>query len=412
MVSKDYAEKIMAERTDGGIVVGRTLVHSVVGDSEQFVETAELARYCQLLALRLRLPLGECQKVVLAAWLSALTDRMEMIQPLVQDFALGDVFLPSGQLNDSDVSNTPAQVLSVIMACRKLSKEETDPPLDADAVFERLRRDWAVNPQRLNVLNKLMLVLRDEMFLTNLEAGGAKVLIVDPAEVVSSVLSLPLMSKGYLINVVANAEAALKVLEWELPDVIVIEFKMPIEDGLSLCTKIKTNDATRHVPVIMLAASKSQRLERDCLKAGAEDLVGKPVDIELFFMKLQKILATAAPRPQAGGGGGVSGSLKDVALSDLVQILCAGLKSTKVELSHEDETGVIYIRNGEIIEIETGELRSEAAFYRLLAWKDGSFTTSECKTFPPQAIHIPAMSLLMEAARRNDERAGGEAKNG
>jgi CheY-like chemotaxis protein len=200
--------------------------------------------------------------------------------------------------------------------------------------------------------------------------------------------------------VAGHVQGAMKALAVGTPpDIIISEMKMLVEDGISLCLKIKSDPALRHIPFIMMTSSRSQRVARDCMKAGADDVVTRPVDIELLFIKLQKILAASPAKSQAG----MAGSLKDIQLSDLIQILCAGAKNTKVEIANGNEKAAIYIQDGDIIEAEAGDLRAEAAFYKVMAWKDGTFVTCAPSQYPPRSIQAPAMGLLMEAARRNDE---------
>jgi CheY-like chemotaxis protein len=405
MPEKDVTQRMEAGRTDGAVLVCRTLVSSFVKDPSRVAQTAEMARHAQILASKLKLPLPDVQKVILAAWLSALEDHRDLIDPLVAQHGLADILGLGEHSSGSENPNLGFQILSLIAGYQELKREKPGIEKDPDAVQNDLRDLWATTATRRSLLNRFMVILRDEIFLQGLEAPGAKVLIVDPEEAVSSVLSLPLRSKGYQVKAVSHAQDALKAISKEVPDIIISEMKMLIEDGLSLCRKIKCEPETRNIQFIMLTSSKSQRVARDCMKAGADDVVGRPVDAELLFIKLQKILGAAAPKPQPG----VTGSLKDMQLSDLVQILCAGAKSTKVELTCGSEQGAIYIQNGDIIEAEAGALRSEVAFYKVMGWKDGTFGTRTPDQFPARVIQAPAMALLMEAARRNDEGVSPEA---
>ena len=405
MPGNNVTERMQASRTDGAVLVCRTLVTSFVKDPARIAETAEMARHAQLLATRLQIPLTDVEKVMLAAWLSALEEHRQLIDPLVAQHGLSDI-LGLGEHPPGDQNpNLGFQVLSLISGYQELKKEKPGIEKDPDAVQDTLRELWATSATRRSLLNRFMVILRDELFLQGLEAPGAKILIVDPEEVVSGVMSLPLKGKGYKVTAVSHVQDALKALSKETPDIILSELKILVEDGLSLCRKVKSEPQTRGIPFIMLTASKSQRVMRDCMKAGADDVFVRPVDMELLFIKLQKILAAAPAKPQAG----VTGSLKDIQLSDLVQILCAGAKSTKVELTSGDVKGAIYILNGDIIEAEAGELRRETAFYKVMGWKEGTFGTRTPDEFPPRTIQAPPMALLMEAARRNDEGVPPEA---
>lgn len=408
MSTRDLAEKARIGFTDGGVLVGRTLVHSLVGDPGRFEEIAEFARYAQLLAGKTGLPVIEVQKVILAAWLSAIYDRQELVAPLVRDYALQDILPPPDQSPDADSPNVGWQILSLVTGYQELKREKPGIEKDLEAVRTNLRDLWATTAQRQSILSKFMLILRDEAFLYGTQAPTAKVLIVDPEEVISTQFSLPLKSHGYQVLAVGNVPDAEQVLAQELPDLILAELKMPVESGLSLCEKVKAKPETKDIPFIMLTSSQSQRTARQCLKAGAEDVVVRPVDIELLFIKLRKILEARKPAG-APAAAGVVGSLEEISLTDLVQILSAGMKSTKVVLTRNGEEGLVYLQNGDVVEAKIGDLQAEPAFFRLMTWKKGTFATQPCEQYPPRTIQVPTMSLLMEGARRSDEGVAADA---
>jgi CheY-like chemotaxis protein len=409
MAPKNLEEKVSIQRCDGGVVFARALVNTVIKDPDVFAETAEVARHAELLASRLRLPEIDVHRVNMAAWLSALAEKPELAAPLVRDYhletILGSPDLPEGQ----DQLSAGAHVLNMVLQYRELKRQTPGVERDLNAVRARLRGTWAATPEQQNILARFMTILRDEEFLFNLEAPAAKVLIVDPAEVVSAVLTLPLMSRGYQVLAVGNVAEAEQVLAQELPDLILCELKLLIEDGLSLCRKVRAKPELRTAPFIMLTSSKSQRVARECVKAGADDVIVRPVDFELLFLKLQKILAARkpepAPAPAVGAPveAGVTGSLKEMGLPDVIQILCAGGKNTRLTLKQDGREGVIYIQAGEIVESRLAEHQAETAFYKLMGWKTGTFQAQACADFPPRAINAPMMSLLMEGARLNDE---------
>ena len=396
MPARNVTENMQASKTDGAVVVCRTLVSSMVQDPSR---VAELARYAQILAGKLLLPFGDVQKVILATWLSALRDRRDLIDPLVAQHGVKDILGFGEHAPDETNPNLGFQILSLLSDYQELKKNHPGMEKNIDTLQDQLRERWATTSTRQTLLSRFIAVLRDELFLQSLQTSGAKILIVDPEEPISSVLSIPLQNKGYQVRAVGHVQDAMKALAQELPDLILSEAKLLVEDGVAFCQKIKSDPETRHIPFILLTSSKSQRVLRDCMKAGADDVIGRPVDAELLFIKLRKTLDAAAVKPQSG----MAGSLNDIPLSDLLQILCASAKSVKVELVHDGQQGAIYIQNGDFIDAEAGDLRGDTAFYQVMTWKEGTFSTCTPEQFPARAIHAPAMALLMEAARRNDE---------
>ncbi|MFH0953039.1 MAG: response regulator [Verrucomicrobiota bacterium] len=407
MTSKDVQENVSIQWYAGGVIVARALVNTVLHDPDVFAETAEVARHAELLATRLRLPPIDVHKIIIASWLTAFAERPELAETLVRDCHLEDILgspdLPAGM----DRLSVGADVLNLVLAHRALKEEHPDIERNLDATRAGLREMWAKTPEQQAILAKFMTILRDEAFLFDLQAPAAKILIVDPAEVVSATLTLPLMGRGYQVLAVGNVPEAEQVFPQETPDLILAAREMLLEDGIALCKKVRARPELQRTPFVMLTSSKSQRVERECVKAGADDVIVQPVDFELLFLKLQKLLAARpaplAPAAPAPAGGGVTGSLKEMVLTDVIQILCGGRKSTKVILTHDGKEGTIYIQAGEIIEARVADVQGPAAFYKLMNWKEGAFVAQACTDFPPRTITAPAMSLLMEGARLSDE---------
>ena len=90
-------------------------------------------------------------------------------------------------------------------------------------------------------------------------------------------------------------------------------------------------------------------------------------------------------------------------MTDMIQILCAGGKNVKLTITHDTEEAELYIDTGEIVHVQLGDLAGEKAFYELMRWEEGDFSTQQCSEFPERTVHLSAMSLLMEGARIADE---------
>ena len=298
MSVRDFAEKLRTGTTDGAVVVARALVQSCLADRSRVAEIAETARYAQLLAGRMRLPVSEVHRIVLAAWLTGLSGSKEMYETWIEQHGLEDILVAAAP----DAADAPASgrdVLGLVFTYLRMKKAGMGDG-GLDGLRTAIRKEWVTSSHRQGMFQKFMLVLQDEMFLQTLGTPGARILIVDPSEVISSVMSLPLRNKGYEVEVVGNADDARAALGRQIPDVIVAEQQMPIEDGVGFCRSVKADPKTSGIPLIMLSASKSQRIVRECLKAGAEDVLGKPVDVELVFMKLRKILGALCAETRSG----------------------------------------------------------------------------------------------------------------
>ena len=74
-----------------------------------------------------------------------------------------------------------------------------------------------------------------------------------------------------------------------------------------------------------------------------------------------------------------------------------------MDLNGPKGEGRVFIREGDVIHAEMGPHIGNDAFYSMMSWNEGDFSTHQCTDFPEQTIHESMMSLLMEGARQNDE---------
>ncbi len=97
------------------------------------------------------------------------------------------------------------------------------------------------------------------------------------------------------------------------------------------------------------------------------------------------------------------GSLKELPLPDIIQLVSVSGKTGKFTLVRDTERGSIYLKNGQIVHSEIGELIGEEAVYTLAIWTQGDFQFSPGEEPQHQTITKSNTNLLMEAARRLDE---------
>jgi hypothetical protein len=99
----------------------------------------------------------------------------------------------------------------------------------------------------------------------------------------------------------------------------------------------------------------------------------------------------------------VSGSLQEIALSDIVKILQEGHKSGAIHLSSDGESGSVYLQDGVIVDAEWKGLRGEEAFYAIVCVTQGDFTTDPTPPTRERRIHASPEALLSEGLRRLGE---------
>lgn len=124
-------------------------------------------------------------------------------------------------------------------------------------------------------------------------------LIVDDDARSRELLQQLLTLDGYEVRAVGGGHAALAVLEDEIPDVAVIDLRMPGMDGLELCRKIRCLASRGKVlPVLMLTGMDDDEARQAAIDAGADEVLAKPVMRTVLQERLLRVRTANA----CGGG--------------------------------------------------------------------------------------------------------------
>jgi Domain of unknown function (DUF4388) len=97
------------------------------------------------------------------------------------------------------------------------------------------------------------------------------------------------------------------------------------------------------------------------------------------------------------------GSLKELPLPDIIQLVSVSGKTGRFTLTRDAERGYIFLKNGQMVHALVGELIGEEAIYALAIWNHGEFQFEPGAEADRQTITKSNTNLLMEAARRLDE---------
>ena len=97
---------------------------------------------------------------------------------------------------------------------------------------------------------------------------------------------------GYEVQVAYDGEEGLEAVAARKPDLIVLDVMMPVMNGHEACAKLKTDDATKNIPIILLTAvadrvTTSTYTHRDMLESEAEDYMPKPVEPKELLERIQ-----------------------------------------------------------------------------------------------------------------------------
>ena len=117
---------------------------------------------------------------------------------------------------------------------------------------------------------------------------GDKVLVVDDEQQVRELLGKFLKKEGYEVVLASNGEEAVELTRKESPQVILLDLKLPGIDGIETCRRLKMEDSTRFIPIIMITAYSDNKME--AIDAGADDFINKPFDLVELSVRVKSIL--------------------------------------------------------------------------------------------------------------------------
>jgi signal transduction histidine kinase len=120
--------------------------------------------------------------------------------------------------------------------------------------------------------------------------GAEKILVVDDNRDNVELLAKRLNSMGFLVVEAYDGEEALAKVAAEEPDLVILDVMMPKMDGFEVCRRLKTDERTRFIPVILLTAKREVPDKVKGLDTGADDYVTKPFDPKELLARVKSLL--------------------------------------------------------------------------------------------------------------------------
>lgn len=118
----------------------------------------------------------------------------------------------------------------------------------------------------------------------------ARVLVVDDVPMNVKMLEAKLSTEYFNVISATDGEEALNLVVREDPDIVLLDVMMPGMDGFEVCRRIKGNNETAHIPVVMVTALSHPEDRVEGLNAGADDFITKPIDDVALFARVKSLV--------------------------------------------------------------------------------------------------------------------------
>lgn len=111
-------------------------------------------------------------------------------------------------------------------------------------------------------------------------SGVRRVLVADDDDDIVELLRINLEAHGYEVTAARNGQEALDMVRSDPPDLLVLDWMMPVKDGMATLAEIKADATLRDLPVVMITAKTTDNDVWEGWQAGADFYITKPFDLD------------------------------------------------------------------------------------------------------------------------------------
>ncbi len=152
----------------------------------------------------------------------------------------------------------------------KQTEEKPENP-ELSGTDAKFAEDYADDANQENLHSKIMLIVEDNADVRRFIAGH--------------------FNTTFKIIEAKNGEEGWEKAVEIIPDIVISDVLMPVTDGYELCKRVKNDERTSHIPVLLLTALHSKEHEIKGLTTGADDFITKPFDLSLLQVKVENVLS-------------------------------------------------------------------------------------------------------------------------
>jgi two-component system phosphate regulon response regulator PhoB len=123
----------------------------------------------------------------------------------------------------------------------------------------------------------------------------ARILLVEDEPAIQELVALNLAQAGYEAALASSAEEALERIREALPDLVLLDWMLPGQSGIDLARRLRADERTKLLPIIMLTARGAEEDKLRGLETGADDYVTKPFSMKELQARIKAVLRRRAP---------------------------------------------------------------------------------------------------------------------
>ena len=124
----------------------------------------------------------------------------------------------------------------------------------------------------------------------------ANILLVEDEPAIQELIAFNLVQAGHHVLRASTAEVALTLVKNALPDLVLLDWMLPGASGVEIARKLRADERTRQIPIIMLTARSDEQDKVQGLEAGADDYNTKPFSPRELLARIKAVLRRRAPQ--------------------------------------------------------------------------------------------------------------------
>ncbi|MEE8522762.1 MAG: response regulator [Thermoanaerobaculia bacterium] len=229
----------------------------------------------------------------------------------------------------------------------------------------------------------------------------AKVLVLENDPVSAALIEDRLHVAGHRTSLADDPARALSEAADGQADLVILALELSSFSGLDVIRQLRDRSGTRSLPIVALSESGRSADRIAALRAGADDYLTKPFDVEELLLRIDRLLGHRGEAPPV-----MQGDLASNPVWELTQYIQQSRKSGELAIHGAGGSGQLKVRRGRVASVRWQKLHGRAALLALLDTKEGQFRlTSDEAVEGGDVESFTIQEVLMESAWIQDELA-------